>query len=104
MAEGSSTVCECQLLSSRVKSGRAEGMGFHRPKRCRLFYLSRKGDIHNISALVERVSSSPFGVLDKKVECAVSSVVEHYLDTVGVGSSILPSRTTFCSGKGTKPG
>ena len=30
-----------------------------------------------------------------EVECAVSSVVEHYLDTVGVGSSILPSRTTF---------
>ena len=34
-----------------------------------------------------------------EVDCAVSSVVEHYLDTVGVGSSILPSRTTFCSGK-----
>ena len=30
---------------------------------------------------------------ENPLECAVSSVVEHYIDTVGVGGSNPPSRT-----------
>ena len=34
-------------------------------------------------------------LIDVDADCAVSSVVEHYLDTVGVGGSKPPPRTIF---------
>jgi hypothetical protein len=40
-------------------------------------------------------SGTSFGEMRVRFQCAVSSVVEHYLDTVGVTGSNPVSRTIF---------